>query len=106
MLPVGEGVELVDEALGVHPAQRVPVERELAGVVGEDHRVGQQPVGLDAAPHRPLGRDPDRIGRDRQRRRCRAAPGGRSQAASSAKCRSACSARRAITGPASARWRM
>ncbi len=49
------------------PAQGVPVERELAGIVGEDHRVGQEPVRLDAAPDRTLGRDPDRIGRDHQR---------------------------------------
>jgi hypothetical protein len=39
VLPVGEGVQLVHEPLGVHPAQRVPVEGELAGVVGQDHRV-------------------------------------------------------------------
>jgi hypothetical protein len=34
----------VHEPLGMHPAQRVPVERELAGIIREDHRVGQEPV--------------------------------------------------------------
>jgi hypothetical protein len=36
VLPVGEGVELVHQPFGMHPAQGVPVERELAGVVGQD----------------------------------------------------------------------
>ena len=58
VLPVGEGVELVHEPLGMDPAQGVSVERELAGVVGQDHRVGQQAVRLDAAPERTLGGDP------------------------------------------------
>jgi hypothetical protein len=66
VLPLGEGVELVDQAFGVHPAQGVPVEGELAGVVGQDHRAGQEPVRLDTAPERAFGRDPHRIGRDRQ----------------------------------------
>ena len=62
VLPIGEGVELVHQPLGMDPAQGVPVERELAGVVGEDHRVGQEAVRLDAAPDRALGGDraPDR----------------------------------------------
>ena len=105
MLPVGEGVELVHEPLGMHPAQRVPVERELAGVVGQDHRVGQEPMRLDAAPDRTFGGDLDRIGRDRQRgdaeplempqpgRLVREVPLGML-------------GQLAITGPASARWRM
>jgi len=45
----------------------VAVERELAGVVGEDDGVGQQAMRLDAAPQRPFGGDPDRIGGDGQR---------------------------------------
>ena len=43
----GEGVELVHEALGVHPAQRMAPHQELARIVADDHRVGQQPVRLD-----------------------------------------------------------
>src|SRR4051812_43096972 len=66
VLPVGEGVELVYQPLGMDPAGRMPVEREPAGVVGQDHRVGQQAMPLDAAPHRALGGDLDRIGRHRQ----------------------------------------
>ena len=34
---VGEGVELVDQALGVDPAQSVPADVELAGAVADDH---------------------------------------------------------------------
>src|SRR3712207_7112588 len=34
--------------------------------VGDDHRLGQQPVRLDRAPERALGGDPYRLGGDRQ----------------------------------------
>ena len=63
-LLVGEGVELVDQALGMDPAQGVVADIELAGVVADDHGVGQEAVRLDAAPQRPLGGDQDRIGSD------------------------------------------
>ena len=33
---VGEGVELVHQPLGVDPAQRMPAEIELAGIVADD----------------------------------------------------------------------
>ena len=48
--PIGERIELVDQPLGVHPAQAVRADGELAGVVADDHRVGQQPVRL-TLPH-------------------------------------------------------
>lgn len=98
---VGEGVELVDEALGVDPAQTVPADVELAGVVADDHGIGQEAVRRDAAPQRALGGDAHGIGGHLEsgdaevlemrlpRRR--------------AKVRSGCAARRAITGPANAR---
>jgi len=41
------------------PAQGI--ERELPGVVGHDHGVGQQPI--DRAPHSTFGGDADRLGR-------------------------------------------
>jgi hypothetical protein len=53
-------VELVDQALGMDPAQGL--ERELSGVVG--HGVGQQP--LDRPPQRAFGGDADRVGIDLQ----------------------------------------
>ena len=48
------------------PAQGVVLDRELPGVVGQDHGVGQQPMGLDRAPQRTFGGDADRVGRDLQ----------------------------------------
>ena len=65
---VGEGVELVNEALGMDPAQAVLADIELAGIVADDDGVGQKAVRLDAAPQRALGGDPDRIGIDLERR--------------------------------------
>ena len=64
---VGEGVELVDEALGMNPAQAVLAELELTGIVADDDRVGQQAVGLDAAPECGFSGDLHRIGGDLER---------------------------------------
>ena len=50
------------------PAQAVVADIELAGVVADNHGVGQKAVGLDAAPQGALGGDRDRIGFDRKRR--------------------------------------
>src|SRR6266851_4689603 len=66
-LLVGEGVELVDEALGMDPAQAVLADIELTGVVtgpreGGDDGVGQKVMGFDAAPQGAFGGDRDRIG--------------------------------------------
>ena len=60
------GDELVDEALGVDPAQRVVADAELAGVVGNDDRAREQAFGLDRAPQRRLAGRAHRIGRDPQ----------------------------------------
>src|SRR5260370_41472438 len=35
-VPVGEGVELVDQPLGVNPAQPMAADIELAGIVADD----------------------------------------------------------------------
>ena len=40
----------------------------MAGVIADNHGVGQKAVGLDAAPQGSLGGDRDRIGFDRKRR--------------------------------------
>ena len=60
-MPVGEGVPLVPQAFGVHPAQSVPRDLELAGIIADDDRLGQNAMRLDAAPERALRGDPDRV---------------------------------------------
>jgi hypothetical protein len=45
----------VDETLGMDPAQGVLAEGELAGIVADDHRPGQQAMRLDRTPERTLG---------------------------------------------------
>src|SRR5215210_6493671 len=52
--------QLMNQALGVNPAQGVGAQPELAGVVGHDHGAAQQPMMADRAPQRALGRDRDR----------------------------------------------
>jgi hypothetical protein len=47
---VREGVELVNEALGTNPAQAVPPNVELAGIIRDDDGVRQKAMGFDAAP--------------------------------------------------------
>ena len=61
---VGEGVELVNQALGVDPARSVPADGELAGAVADDDAIGQEAVRGDAAQQRALGGDAHGIGRD------------------------------------------
>ena len=54
---VREGVELVNQALGMNPAQAVLANIELPSIVADDYTVAQKAVGLDAAPQRTLGDD-------------------------------------------------
>lgn len=56
-LPLGESLELVDEALGMHPAQAMPAERELSSVVADDGGRAQKTVRLDTAPQGAFGGD-------------------------------------------------
>ena len=65
LLVVG-GDELVDEPLGVDPAQRVDADAELAGVVGDDDGLAEQALGLDRAPQRRFAGHAHRVGRDPQ----------------------------------------
>ncbi len=67
-LRIGEGIELVNEALGMDPAQAVRADVELPGVVTDDDGVGQEAMRLDAAPQGALGGDHDRIGVDLESR--------------------------------------
>src|ERR1700692_2310723 len=69
---VGEGVQLVNQTLGMNPTQAVLADIELTGVVADDHGVGEEAVRLDAAPQRRLGGDHhgvwiDLEGRDTER---------------------------------------
>src|SRR6266851_6683716 len=63
-----EGVELVNEPLGMDPAQAVLADIELTGIITDDDGVGQKAVRLDAAPQGALGGDHDGIGIDRESR--------------------------------------
>ena len=65
LLVVG-GNQLVDEAFGVNPAQRMDADAKLAGVIGNDDGVRQQPLMADRAPQRVFAGDQDRIGGDVQ----------------------------------------
>src|ERR1700734_3990124 len=62
LLIVG-GNKLMDEALGVDPAERVIAEAELAGVVGDDDGMSEQALGLDGSPQRRFAGRPHRVGR-------------------------------------------
>ncbi len=61
-LLVGEGLQLVHQALGMDPAQGMLADVELPGVVAEDNRVAQEPVGVHRSPQCALGGDTHRIG--------------------------------------------
>src|SRR5271165_294582 len=64
---VGKRVQLVHQPFRVNPAQRVPADVELPGIVAQDHRVAEELVRLNAAPQGALGGDPHGVGRDIQR---------------------------------------
>src|SRR6202021_3000086 len=57
-----EGVELVNQPLGVNPAQRVKEPVDLPGVVTEDHGHGEEAVRQDRAQQGAFGGDLRRIG--------------------------------------------
>src|SRR5271166_3508889 len=63
-LLIGEGIELVNETLGMNPAQAMLADIELTGVVTDDHRVRQKAMRLNAAPQVSLGGNHDGIGID------------------------------------------
>ena len=61
-LLVGKRLQLVNQALGVDPAQRVVADVELPGVVADHDRLAQEPVCAHRAPQRALGGDAHRVG--------------------------------------------
>src|SRR5713101_7637737 len=65
---IGEGIELVNEALGMDPAQAVRADIELPGIIADDDGVGQEAMRLDAAPQGALAGDQYRIGVDLESR--------------------------------------
>jgi hypothetical protein len=58
-MQIGECIQLVHQPLRMHPAQRMPANGKLAGIVADNHHVAQQPVRVDAAPQCPFGGDAD-----------------------------------------------
>ena len=102
---VGEGVELVHETLGVHPAEAVRTDFELSGVIADDGGRREEAVCLDAAPERAFGGDADRVGRDVERRKAEAVEMSL-HALRSAKRVSPWPASKAMTVPARLRPRM
>ena len=40
---VGEGIQLVHQPLGMHPAQRMLPDRELPGIIAQHHGVCRNP---------------------------------------------------------------
>src|SRR5260370_32980710 len=63
-LLIGKGIKLVNETLGMNPAQAMLADSELTSIVTDDHRVGQKAMRLDAAPQGSLGGNHDGIGID------------------------------------------
>ena len=61
---VGEGIELVDQPLGMDPAQSMAANLELSGIVADNHSVLDQAMRLDAAPQRAFGCNQRGIRRD------------------------------------------
>jgi hypothetical protein len=60
-LRVGEGLQLMHQALGVDPAQRVRADVELPGVVVDDDRLAQETMRGDGALQRTFGGDAGRV---------------------------------------------
>jgi hypothetical protein len=53
--------QLVQQTLGVDPAQRMGADAELSGIVGYDHRIADQTVMADGAPDAGLGKRADYV---------------------------------------------
>ena len=64
---VVERIQLMHQPFRVNPAQRMPADVELPGVVAQNHGIAQKFVRLNAAPQRRFGGDPGRVRRDLQR---------------------------------------
>jgi hypothetical protein len=58
---IREGVEPVNQALGMNPAQAMLADLELSGIVADDHALAREAVVLDAAPQCAFGGDQHRV---------------------------------------------
>ena len=67
-LIIGEGIELVNEPLGMNPEQAMLADIELTGIVADDDGIGQEAMCLDAAPQGSLGGHHNGIGIDLESR--------------------------------------
>jgi len=61
-MQAGEGVQPVHQPFGMNPAQCMPANRELPGIIAQHDRVTPEVVCVDTAPDGALGGDPHRIG--------------------------------------------
>ena len=102
---VGEGVELVHQPFRMHPAECMPADRELAGIVAHDDRIPQEATRRHDAPQCAFGGDAHRIGRDLQIADAQTLQMGLPGTVVG-KATAARGGQRLITGPASERARM
>ena len=63
---IGESVELVHQPLRVDPAQRMPTDDELTGIIADHDGIAQEAMVMDAAPQSALGGDLHRVRGDLQ----------------------------------------
>jgi hypothetical protein len=63
---IGEGVELVHQSLRVDPAQLMPADDELAGIIADHDGLAGETMGMNAAPQCALGGNLHRVWRDVQ----------------------------------------
>lgn len=66
MLLIRGGVQFMDQPFRMYPAQSVPADGELSGIVAQQHGIVQEAMRVDAAPLSPLGGDLHRVLDDRQ----------------------------------------
>ena len=62
---IRECIQLVHQPFRMHPAQRVPADGELSGIVAQQHGVVQEAVLVNAAPLSSLGGNQHRVLDDR-----------------------------------------
>ena len=63
-LSLGERIEFVNQTFAMDPTQAVLADVELAGVVADDHGIGEQAMRLEAAPQSAFAGDLHGIGVD------------------------------------------
>ena len=52
-MAIGESIQLVHQPFRMDPAQRVPADGELPGIVAQHHGIAQEAMRMDAAPLAP-----------------------------------------------------